>query len=127
MEKLFQVMDLFHGANIIDAVVQYYGTNDIDIIPLISPCTLSHLYERDGDKFVDTEGLFVQRFLKWLIFFKKNISQIAPWCWCRWRQESMCKYFFINNKSFFNKVYVQVLSANDIGDFASTRRLGGQH
>lgn len=57
-------MDLFHGANIIDAVVQYYGTNDIDIIPLISPCTLSHLYERDGDKFVDTEGLFVQRFLK---------------------------------------------------------------
>lgn len=64
MEKLFQVMDLFHGANIIDAVVQYYGTNDIDIIPLISPCTLSHLYERDGDKFVDTEGLFVQRFLK---------------------------------------------------------------
>nr|BAD37234.1 hypothetical protein [Oryza sativa Japonica Group] len=58
------VMDLFHGANIIDAVVQYYGTNDIDIIPLISPCTLSHLYERDGDKFVDTEGLFVQRFLK---------------------------------------------------------------
>lgn len=64
LEKLFQVMDLFHVANIIDAVVQYYGTNDIDIIPLISPCTLSHLYERDGDKFVDTEGLFVQRFLK---------------------------------------------------------------
>lgn len=37
LEKLFQVMDFFHSTNIIDAVVQYYGINDIGIVPLISP------------------------------------------------------------------------------------------